>query len=59
MAWHNNLAIHFSEVSAFHSINLTVESNFQNKTKSLVYVQKDKLTYCIIVAGVTCQGLLK
>ena len=57
MTWHNNTAILFAEVSKFpSSLDFALETNFQNKTERLVYVQKYKVTYCIIHDSVTCQG---
>ena len=49
----------FAEVSEFpSSLDLAFETNFQNKVERLVYVEKYKLTYCIILDNLTCQGLL-
>ena len=48
----------FAEVSEFpSSLDLAFETNFQNKVERLVYVEKYKLTYCIILDNATCQGL--
>ena len=47
------------EVSKFpSSLDLALETNFQNKFERLVYVEKQKLIYCIIPDNATCQGLL-
>ena len=49
----------FVEVSKFpSSSDFTLETNFQNKVEKLVYMEKYKLTYCIILNNVTCQDLL-
>ena len=59
MTRHNNLTILFAEVSKFRSsLDLALETNFQNKFERLIYVEKDKLIYCIILDNATCQGLL-
>ena len=59
MTRHNNLTILFAEVSKFcSSLDLALETNFQNKFERLIYVEKDKLIYCIILDNATCQGLL-
>ena len=48
----------FTEVSKFpSSLDLALETNFQIKVERLVYVEKFKLTYCIILDNATCQGL--
>ena len=60
MTWHNNLTILFAEVSKFpSSLDLALETNFQNKFVRDFYVEKYKLIYCIILENATCQGLLK
>ena len=47
------------EVSNFlFSLDLALETEFQNKAKRLVYVVKFKLTNLIILDSVTCRGLL-
>ena len=49
----------FAEVSKFpSSLDLAFETNFQRKVERLVSVEKYKLTYCIILDNITCQGLL-
>ena len=59
MTWHNSLTILFAEVSKFlSSLDLALETNFQNKAKMLVYVKKYKLPYCLILDSETYQGLL-
>ena len=59
MTWLNNLTILFAEISKFSSsIDLALETNFQNKCKMLVYAEKDKLIYCIILENTTYQDLL-
>ena len=40
------------------SLDLALETNFQNKFERLVYVKKYKLIYCIILDNATYQGLL-
>ena len=48
----------FTEVSKFpSSLDLALETNFQIKVERLVYVEKFKLTYCIILDNATRQGL--
>ena len=59
MTCHNHLAMIFSEVSKFlSSLDLALETNFQNKVESLVYVEKYKIIYCIVLCNATSQGLL-
>ena len=49
----------FTEVSNFSSsLDLGLETNFQNEFERLVYVEEYKLTYCIILENETCRGLL-
>ena len=49
----------FAEASKFpSSLDFALETNFQNKVERLVYVEKYKLTYCIILNNATCQDLL-
>ena len=59
MSWYNNLTTLFAEVSKFpSSLDLVLETYFQNKFERLVYVEKYKLIYCFILDNATCQGLL-
>ena len=49
----------FVGVSTFpFSSDLAQEISFQNKVGRVVYVEKYKLTYCIILDNVTFQGFL-
>ena len=49
----------FTEVSNFSSsLDLGLETNFQNEFERLVYVEEYKLTYCIILENETFRGLL-
>ena len=57
ITWHNDLTMLFVGVSTFpFSSDLAQEISFQNKVGRLVYVEKYKLTYCIILDNVTFQG---
>ena len=57
--WHSNITMPLEGVSKFpSSLDLALETNFQNKVERLVYVEKYKLTYCIILDNITCQDLL-
>ena len=59
ITWHNNLTMLFVGVSTFpFSSDFAQEISFQNKVGRLVYVEKYKLTYCIILDNVTFQGFL-
>ena len=59
MTLHNNLTILFAEVSKFpSSLDLALKTNFQSNFERLVYVEKYKLIYCIILDNATCEGLL-
>ena len=49
----------FTEVRKSPSnLDLALETNFQNKFERLVYLEKYKLIYCIILNNITCQDLL-
>ena len=49
----------FAEVIKFPlSLDIVLKTNFQNRAERLVYVERYKLTYYIILDNVTCQGLL-
>ena len=59
MTLHNNLTILVAEVSKFpSSLDLAVKTNFQNNFERLVYVEKYKLIYFIILDNATCEDLL-
>ena len=59
ITWHNNLTMLFVGVSTFpFSSDLAQEISFQNKVGRLVYVEKYKLTYYMILDNVTFQGFL-
>ena len=56
MTRHNNLTKLFAEVNEFpSSLDFTFETNFQNKVERLVYLEKHKQIYYIILDNATCQ----